>query len=156
MDHYEVEAIVPKRNLNSQHGTKCVEYSSKISEYQGTSPMLDGSERSPRNSSWQGARSTPVVGQGLELHTGDSTFQFGEIPRRDDRWRHHLSPPPQFCYGTGWEGNILQSPALEIQPTRLSDNTDLTSTFSVCTRRVFGGIGHRKQAFRSEVLYPNH
>ncbi|GFW06003.1 hypothetical protein TNCV_4477971 [Trichonephila clavipes] len=28
--------------------------------------------------------------------------------------------------------------------------TDLTSTYSVCTRRVIGGIGHRTQAFRLE------
>ncbi|GFY26191.1 hypothetical protein TNCV_355071 [Trichonephila clavipes] len=27
-----------------------------------------------------------------------------------DRWRHHLSPPPQFRHGTGLEGNILQCP----------------------------------------------
>ncbi|GFW94437.1 hypothetical protein TNCV_2701581 [Trichonephila clavipes] len=27
--------------------------------------------------------------------------------------------------------------------------SDLTNTYSVCTRRVFGGIGHRTQAFRS-------
>ncbi|GFX18911.1 hypothetical protein TNCV_322161 [Trichonephila clavipes] len=33
---------------------------------------------------------------------------------------------------------------------------DLTSTDSVCTRKVFGGIGHRTQAFRSRVRYPNH
>ncbi|GFT76590.1 uncharacterized protein TNCV_3678271 [Trichonephila clavipes] len=25
-----------------------------------------------------------------------------------DRWRHHLSPPPQFRHGTGGEVNILQ------------------------------------------------
>ncbi|GFT25642.1 hypothetical protein TNCV_1965521 [Trichonephila clavipes] len=29
--------------------------------------------------------------------------------------------------------------------------TDLTNTYSVCTRRVFSGIGHRTQALRSEV-----
>ncbi|GFV10513.1 hypothetical protein TNCV_3484301, partial [Trichonephila clavipes] len=34
--------------------------------------------------------------------------------------------------------------------------TDLTSTSSVCTRRVFGGIGHRTQAFRSGVRCSNH
>ncbi|GFW17772.1 hypothetical protein TNCV_1133721 [Trichonephila clavipes] len=36
--------------------------------------------------------------------------------------------------------------------------TDLTSTYSVCTRRVFRGIGHRTQPFRSgvrcEIGYP--
>ncbi|GFX56740.1 hypothetical protein TNCV_494881 [Trichonephila clavipes] len=33
---------------------------------------------------------------------------------------------------------------------KTSGSTDLTSTYSVCTRRVFVGIGHRTQAFRSE------
>ncbi|GFW95511.1 hypothetical protein TNCV_1722121 [Trichonephila clavipes] len=40
---------------------------------------------------------------------------------RDDRWRNHRSPPPQFRHGAEREGNILQYPALVIQPTRLSD-----------------------------------
>ncbi|GFT17935.1 hypothetical protein TNCV_4910931 [Trichonephila clavipes] len=57
-----------------------------------------------------------------------------------DRWRHHLSPPPQFRRGTEVEGTFLQFPALVIQPTRLRP-TDLTSTYSVYTRRVFGGTG---------------
>ncbi|GFV17897.1 hypothetical protein TNCV_4494401, partial [Trichonephila clavipes] len=78
-------------------------------------------ERVPRNSSWQGARSTPVVGIGLENRTGDSTNYVCEIPQRDDRWRHHVSPPPQFRHGTEGEGNILQSPALVIQPAKLSN-----------------------------------
>ncbi|GFT02418.1 hypothetical protein TNCV_4625411 [Trichonephila clavipes] len=34
--------------------------------------------------------------------------------------------------------------------------TDLTSTYSVCTRRVFGSIGHRTQAFRFGVRCSNH
>ncbi|GFV99742.1 hypothetical protein TNCV_5081021 [Trichonephila clavipes] len=34
--------------------------------------------------------------------------------------------------------------------------TDLTSTYSVCTRRVFGGIGHRTQTFRYGVRCSNH
>ncbi|GFW37270.1 hypothetical protein TNCV_2632541 [Trichonephila clavipes] len=80
----------------------------------------------------------------------------GKIPQRDDRWRHHLSPPPQFRHGTEGEGNILQSPALVIQPTRLFRPTDLTSTYSVCTWRVFDGIGHQTQAFQSGVRYSNH
>ncbi|GFX78691.1 hypothetical protein TNCV_31311 [Trichonephila clavipes] len=71
------------------------------------------SDRGPRNSSWQGAKSTPVVG--LEHHTGDSTNELGEILRRDDRW-NHLFPPPQFIHRT--EGNILQPPAPVIQRTR--------------------------------------
>ncbi|GFW67112.1 hypothetical protein TNCV_4031301 [Trichonephila clavipes] len=82
---------------------------------------LTKSDRGPRNSSWKGARRTPVVGLGLEHHTGDSTNQLCEILRRDDRWRHHLSPPLQFWHGTEGEGNILQSFALVIQLTGLSD-----------------------------------
>ncbi|GFT26041.1 hypothetical protein TNCV_2332331 [Trichonephila clavipes] len=34
--------------------------------------------------------------------------------------------------------------------------SDLKSTYSVCTRRVFGGIGHQTQAFRSSVRCSNH
>ncbi|GFS94239.1 hypothetical protein TNCV_2013291 [Trichonephila clavipes] len=34
---------------------------------------LTYSDRGPRNSSWQGTRSTPVVGLGLKHHTNDST-----------------------------------------------------------------------------------
>ncbi|GFV64707.1 hypothetical protein TNCV_1636601 [Trichonephila clavipes] len=34
--------------------------------------------------------------------------------------------------------------------------TDLTSTLSACTQSVFGGIGHRTQAFRSGVRCSNH
>ncbi|GFX47172.1 hypothetical protein TNCV_2747481 [Trichonephila clavipes] len=34
--------------------------------------------------------------------------------------------------------------------------TDLTSTYSVCTWRVFGGLRHRTQAFRSGVRCTNH
>ncbi|GFS78831.1 uncharacterized protein TNCV_3149421 [Trichonephila clavipes] len=68
-----------------------------------------------------------------------------------DRWRHHPSPPPQFRYGTGREGNILQPPALVVSAATVHKTfgpPDLKSTYSGCTRRVFGGIGHRTQAFR--------
>ncbi|GFS51313.1 hypothetical protein TNCV_3533611 [Trichonephila clavipes] len=34
--------------------------------------------------------------------------------------------------------------------------TDLTSTYFVCTHRVFGGIGHQTQAFRSGVRCSKH
>ncbi|GFT32614.1 hypothetical protein TNCV_3145621 [Trichonephila clavipes] len=34
--------------------------------------------------------------------------------------------------------------------------SDLTSTYSVCTWKVLGGIGHRTQAFRSGVRCSNH
>ncbi|GFY10963.1 hypothetical protein TNCV_1124841 [Trichonephila clavipes] len=84
----------------------------------------------PSNPSWQGARSTLVVG--LEHHKGDSTNKL------------------EFKHGAEGEGNILQSPALVNQPT------ELTSTYFVCTRRVFGSIGHRTQVFRSGVRFSNH
>ncbi|GFU56292.1 hypothetical protein TNCV_582261 [Trichonephila clavipes] len=69
-----------------------------------------------------------------------------------DRWRRHLLP--QFRYGTEGEGNTIQPPAHVISAAtayKIFEPTDLTSTYSVCTRRVFGGIGHRTQAFRSRV-----
>ncbi|GFW51109.1 uncharacterized protein TNCV_3593911 [Trichonephila clavipes] len=69
-------------------------------------------------------------------------------------WRFHLSPPPQFKHGTGGEGNILQPSALVVYAATAHKTfgpTDLTSTYSVCTWRVFGGIGRRTQAFRSGV-----
>ncbi|GFT59324.1 uncharacterized protein TNCV_3892481 [Trichonephila clavipes] len=68
-----------------------------------------------------------------------------------DRWRNHLSPPSEFRHGTGGEGNILQPPALVVSAATAHKSfrpTDLTTTYSVCTRGVFGGIGHRTQAFR--------
>ncbi|GFT12600.1 hypothetical protein TNCV_5093861 [Trichonephila clavipes] len=59
---------------------------------------------------------------------------------------------------TGGEGNILQPPALVVSAVTANETfgaTDLTSTNSVCTRRVFGGIGHRTQAFQSRVRCSN-
>ncbi|GFV90272.1 hypothetical protein TNCV_4379871 [Trichonephila clavipes] len=60
---------------------------------------LTQSDRGPQNSPWQWARCTPVVS--LEHHTDDSTILLGETPEEMiehyDRWRHHLSPPPQLC-----------------------------------------------------------
>ncbi|GFX04118.1 hypothetical protein TNCV_3972671 [Trichonephila clavipes] len=72
-----------------------------------------------------------------------------------DRWRHHRSPSPQFRHETEREGNIIQSSSalvvLAVTIDKTFGPTDLTSTYSVCTRRVFGGIGHRAQALRSGV-----
>ncbi|GFX48655.1 uncharacterized protein TNCV_585521 [Trichonephila clavipes] len=76
-----------------------------------------------------------------------------------DRWRIHLSPPPQFRHVTGGEGNILQQPVPVVSAATTHKTfgpTHLTSTYSVYTRRVFGGIGHRTQALRSEVRCSNH
>ncbi|GFV54930.1 uncharacterized protein TNCV_1055371 [Trichonephila clavipes] len=63
-----------------------------------------------------------------------------------NRWRHQLSPPPQFRHGAGGEENIFQL----LAPPVVSDvtnhktfrPTDLMSTYSMYTRTVFGGIGH--------------
>ncbi|GFT49447.1 uncharacterized protein TNCV_3366501 [Trichonephila clavipes] len=74
-----------------------------------------------------------------------------------DIWRHHLSP--QFRHGTEGEGNILQPLTLVVSSATVHKTfgpTDLTNTYSVCTRRIFGGIGHRTQAFRSGVRCSNH
>ncbi|GFW23183.1 hypothetical protein TNCV_3802831 [Trichonephila clavipes] len=60
-----------------------------------------------------------------------------------------------FRHGTEGEGNI---PVLCTRDSahKTFGPTDLTSTYSVCTRSVFGGIGHRTRAFRSIVRYSNH
>ncbi|GFU78209.1 uncharacterized protein TNCV_5007901 [Trichonephila clavipes] len=76
-----------------------------------------------------------------------------------DRWRYHRSPPPKFRYGAGGEENVLQTPALVVSAATASKTfgpTDLTSTYSVCTWRVFGGIEHRTQSFRSGIRCSNH
>ncbi|GFX13261.1 hypothetical protein TNCV_2990251 [Trichonephila clavipes] len=87
------------------------------------------SQIGPRNSSWHEARYAPVVGLSLEHHAVDSM----ELKE-----------------------NILQSPAFVISADKTFGPTDFTSTYSMCTRRVFGGIGHRTQAFRSGVRCSNH
>ncbi|GFX69853.1 uncharacterized protein TNCV_4392081 [Trichonephila clavipes] len=63
-----------------------------------------------------------------------------------DRWRHPRSPPPQFRHRTGGKGNIHQPPAPVVSAATTHKTfgpTDLTSKYSLCTRRVFGGIEHR-------------
>ncbi|GFV20172.1 uncharacterized protein TNCV_4194701 [Trichonephila clavipes] len=62
-------------------------------------------------------------------------------------------------YGTGGERNILQPPALmgsAVTAHKTFGPTDLTSMYFMCTRRVFDGIRHRTQAFRSGVRCSNH
>ncbi|GFU68124.1 hypothetical protein TNCV_247881 [Trichonephila clavipes] len=62
-------------------------------------------------------------------------------------------------HGTGGEGNIIQPPALVVSAatTKMSFGpSDLTSTYSVYTRRVFGGIEDRTQAFSSGVRCSDH
>ncbi|GFW72865.1 hypothetical protein TNCV_1267081 [Trichonephila clavipes] len=67
-----------------------------------------------------------------------------------------LKEQPGLCerHRTGGEKNILQLPApvVSVATTRKTFRpADLTNTYSVCTRKVFGGIGHRTQALRSGV-----
>ncbi|GFT68354.1 hypothetical protein TNCV_659561 [Trichonephila clavipes] len=74
-----------------------------------------------------------------------------------DRWRHHLFLPPQLRHET--EGERSLAPCIRgfcCAPHKTFGPSDLTSTYSVCTRRVFGSIGHRTQALRSGVLCSNH
>ncbi|GFU89046.1 uncharacterized protein TNCV_2894941 [Trichonephila clavipes] len=76
-----------------------------------------------------------------------------------NRWRHHRSLSPQLKYENGGEGNILQLPALVVSAATVHktfEPTDLTRTCSVCTRSVFGGIGHRTQIFPFGVRCSNH
>ncbi|GFW41141.1 hypothetical protein TNCV_841821 [Trichonephila clavipes] len=60
-----------------------------------------------------------------------------------------------FCMETEGKGNSHERTDWRINPQDYRP-TDLTSTYSVCTQRVFGGIGHRTQAFRSGVRCSNH
>ncbi|GFU67667.1 hypothetical protein TNCV_1644161 [Trichonephila clavipes] len=56
-------------------------------------------------------------------------------------------------HGTGKEVNILQSPAPVVSSTTAHQTfgpIDLMSTYSVCTQRLFGGIGHRTHASGKE------
>ncbi|GFW20314.1 hypothetical protein TNCV_3457521 [Trichonephila clavipes] len=60
-------------------------------------------------------------------------------------------------HGTGGAGNVLQPPASVVSAATAHTTfgpSDLTNTYFVCTRRVFGGIGHRSQALR--VRCSNH
>ncbi|GFU99166.1 hypothetical protein TNCV_1228801 [Trichonephila clavipes] len=57
-------------------------------------------------------------------------------------------------HGTGGEGNIFHAPAPVVSAVmahKTFGSTNLTSTYSVCTRCVFGDIEHRMQTLRFEV-----
>ncbi|GFX64287.1 hypothetical protein TNCV_1500111 [Trichonephila clavipes] len=71
--------------------------------------------------------------------------------RQHDTFADHLIDLPSYWHGTGGEGNILQVPPPGVSAATANMTfgpTDLTSTYSMCTRRVFGGIGHRAHVFR--------
>ncbi|GFS65326.1 hypothetical protein TNCV_2451491 [Trichonephila clavipes] len=62
---------------------------------------------------------------------------------------------PQFTHGTAGEGNILQPPAPVVAAAtahKTFGSTDLTSTYFVCTQRVFGGIEPRPSGLESDAL----
>ncbi|GFU98508.1 hypothetical protein TNCV_3653391 [Trichonephila clavipes] len=85
----------------------------------------------------------------LEMELSRRKSQYDSARRnsqRDDRWRHHRSPPSQFRHRAEGDGIILQSPALVISAHKTFGSTDFTSTYSVCTSE-----GIRTQAFRSGV-----
>ncbi|GFT52426.1 uncharacterized protein TNCV_502521 [Trichonephila clavipes] len=72
-----------------------------------------------------------------------------------NKWRHHLPPPPQFRHGTGGERNILQPPVpMDSAATahKTFRPTDLASTYSVCTQRVFGGMKPRPSSLEYDAL----
>ncbi|GFX10053.1 hypothetical protein TNCV_4539241 [Trichonephila clavipes] len=77
-----------------------------------------------------------------------------------DRWQNHLSPSPQFRHGTAGEGIILQHPAPVVSAATTHKTThhptNLRSTYSVSTRIIFDGIGHRTQVLWSAVRCSNY
>ncbi|GFY23540.1 retrovirus-related Pol polyprotein from transposon RE1 [Trichonephila clavipes] len=77
-------------------------------------------------------------------------------------WLKNIVTPPsplQVRHETGGKRNILQPPApggsAEITQ-KIFGPTDLTSAYTVCTRKVFGSPKHGTQAFRSEARCSNH
>ncbi|GFY36216.1 hypothetical protein TNCV_4845881 [Trichonephila clavipes] len=66
------------------------------------------------------------------------------------------TPPPQFRHGTGGEGKILQTPAPAVSAATTHKTfgpTDLTGTYSVCTRRrAVGSLVVRASDSRPEGL----
>ncbi|GFX34494.1 hypothetical protein TNCV_3657321 [Trichonephila clavipes] len=79
-------------------------------------------------------------------------YLIGEIPQKDDRWWHNLSPPPQFRPGTEGEGNILQSPCTRGSAHKAFGPTDLMKTYSVCTWKIFVVIQPRTSGLESDAL----
>ncbi|GFU66129.1 hypothetical protein TNCV_2858021 [Trichonephila clavipes] len=58
--------------------------------------------------------------------------------------------------GLDGRGKYSPVPCTSDSSHKTFGSTDLMSTYSVCTRRVFDDIGHRTQAFRSGVRCSNH
>ncbi|GFT33250.1 hypothetical protein TNCV_4767351 [Trichonephila clavipes] len=66
--------------------------------------------------------------------------------------QENQGPCNEKRHGTEGEGNILQSPALEDSAHKTFVPTVLTSTYSECTQRVFGGIEPRPSGQDSDAL----
>ncbi|GFY16558.1 hypothetical protein TNCV_735851 [Trichonephila clavipes] len=76
-----------------------------------------------------------------------------------DRWRHQLSPLSQFRHRLEGKDIILRQRAPKVSAEtahKTFEPTDLTNTYSLCTKKVFSGVGHRTQALRSGVRCSNH
>ncbi|GFX19040.1 uncharacterized protein TNCV_323441 [Trichonephila clavipes] len=107
-------------------------------------------------------RETPlddVVAAAVSFPKGrnESCQSLRQVGLLDNRWRHRLSPPPQFRHGTGGEGNVLHplAPMVSAAATHKTFGlTNLTRSYSVCTRRVFGGIEPRLSCLKSDALIP--
>ncbi|GFT11397.1 hypothetical protein TNCV_1144631 [Trichonephila clavipes] len=71
-----------------------------------------------------------------------------------------MATPPIFTSKiSAWNrrgGKYSPVPCAPILSPQDFGPTDLTNTYSVCTRSVIRGIGHRTQAFRSGVQCSNH
>ncbi|GFX79211.1 hypothetical protein TNCV_4747951 [Trichonephila clavipes] len=69
------------------------------------------------------------------------------------------TPPISTSTILPWDwrgGNYSPIPCTRDSAHKTFGPTDLTSTYSVRTWRVFGGIGQRTQAFRYGVRCSNH
>ncbi|GFV52978.1 hypothetical protein TNCV_2876441 [Trichonephila clavipes] len=70
-----------------------------------------------------------------------------------DTWRHHLSPPPQFRHELKERGKYSPAPVVSAATAyKTFKLTDLRSTHSVCTRRIFSGIEPRPSDLESDAL----
>ncbi|GFX41161.1 hypothetical protein TNCV_2218591 [Trichonephila clavipes] len=81
-----------------------------------------------------------------------SSAKFPEGTKDGDTTYLHLH---NFCMELKGR-EIFSSPLRSRLSPQDFGTSNLTSTYSVRTRRVFGDIGHRTQAFRSGIRCSNH
>ncbi|GFW13812.1 hypothetical protein TNCV_1670281 [Trichonephila clavipes] len=94
----------------------------------------------------------------LALNTIQKTVRISsaKFPKRTidgDTTYLHL---PNFAMGLEVRETFSSPPCTRDSAHKTFGPTDLTSTYSVCSRRVNGGIGHRTQAYWSGVRCSNH